>query len=562
MQKVRIHKYLADIGVASRRAIEEMILEGRITVNSQAIRKLPCFVEIGGDQIRVDGRLIKAKHSNKVYFLLNKPRGVVCTASDPRGRPRAVDLVPKVGQRIYCVGRLDEDSTGIIVMTNDGELTQKLTHPSYEVPKTYVVEVEGMIEHADMQKLKSGMFLDGKRTKAARVRVLKKGFKRSVLEIQLSEGRNREIRRMLSRLGHEVQRLKRTAIGRIVDRGLKIGSCRQLTPTEVRQLKKYVETAPDARPSPPRAAAARQTSASMTARKFPGRPGSGKALAAGRKAAGRKAASERAAAKSETSKSARGEKTASTRSDARPTRARSTDKRSDAKPARRPAGKNAPTRKPTGKPTGKKYATARPTGAKKATARPARGKSTDKRADAKPARRPAGKKTASTRSDARPTRKPIGKPTGKKYATSKPTRKPAAKRSATGKPTGKKYAAPKPTRKPAAKRSATGKPTGKKYAAPKPTRKPAAKRSATGKPTGKKYATSKPTRKPAAKRSATGKPTGKKYATAKPTRKPAAKRSATGKPTGAKKAAPRPRVTKSSGGGIIRRGKPTRPKQR
>lgn len=259
MTKVRIHKYLADIGVASRRAIEEMILEGRITVNSQAIRKLPCFVTIGEDQIRVDGRLIKAKHSNKVYFLLNKPRGVVCTASDPRGRPKAVDLIPKTGHRIYCVGRLDEDSTGIIVMTNDGELTQKLTHPSYEVPKTYVVEVEGRIEHDGLQKLQRGIYLDGSRTKSARVRVLKKGFTQSMLEIQLSEGRNREIRRLLSRLGHEVKRLKRTAIGRITDRGLKIGSCRALTPTEVRQLQKYVETPPPASPKSAKPAAARKT---------------------------------------------------------------------------------------------------------------------------------------------------------------------------------------------------------------------------------------------------------------------------------------------------------------
>ena len=226
--------------MASRRAVEQLILEGRITVNGSPVAELPCFVDAEADDIRLDGRPIRPvapEAARKVYVLLNKPRGVVCTQSDPAGRPRAVDLVGDVPQRIYCVGRLDAESTGLILLTNDGPLTQYLTHPRHGVPKTYVAEVDGRLAGEDIEKLRGGVYLDGRRTGRAAVKVLRRSPTRSLVEITLTEGRNREVRRILARLGHKVRRLKRVAIGPITVRGLKIGSFRPLRRSEVRQLR-------------------------------------------------------------------------------------------------------------------------------------------------------------------------------------------------------------------------------------------------------------------------------------------------------------------------------------
>lgn len=245
MSKLRIQKALATAGVASRRAIEEMVLEQRVTVNGHLVTKLPCFVDPDTDSVSVDGRAVRfAKggggqgqgQGQKVYFLANKPRGVVCTQRDPSGRPRAVDMVPHESRRIYPIGRLDVETTGLLILTNDGDLTEYLTHPRYGVVKTYVVEVDGRIEGKDIEALKKGVHIDGKRTQGAAVKVLRRNPKRSLIEIRIAEGRNREVRRILARLGYKVRRLKRTAIGPVTDRGLKIGSVRVLTSPEVRRL--------------------------------------------------------------------------------------------------------------------------------------------------------------------------------------------------------------------------------------------------------------------------------------------------------------------------------------
>jgi len=238
MARVRIQKYLSAQGVASRRAVEQIVLEGRIKVNGKIPEKLPCLVDPETDEIRVDGKVVGNRPARKVYYLLNKPKGVVCTQSDPAGRPKAIDLIPRSKQRIYCVGRLDADSTGIIILTNDGELTQSLTHPSYGVPKTYVVEIAGHIGGSQIEKLKSGGWIDRKRTAPLRIKVLHRGQTRSVLSIRLTEGRNREIRRLLARQGHNVLKLKRVSIGPVTDRGLKIGSFRPLSAAQVARLRK------------------------------------------------------------------------------------------------------------------------------------------------------------------------------------------------------------------------------------------------------------------------------------------------------------------------------------
>jgi pseudouridine synthase len=236
---IRIQKVMAQAGVASRRASEEMIAEGRVRVNGQVVRDLPIFVDPSTDEIRVDGKpLTKApRGEKKVYFLLNKPKGVVCTQKDELNRPRAVDLLPDIPQRVYCVGRLDQDSTGLVLLTNDGELTNYLTHPRHEVEKTYVVEIDGKLNEQEVQRLKRGIYLDGNPTGGAGLKVLRRGRNQSLLEIRLREGRNREIRRILARLGHKVRKLKRVAIGPVTSRGLKAGSCRKLSVKEVEALR-------------------------------------------------------------------------------------------------------------------------------------------------------------------------------------------------------------------------------------------------------------------------------------------------------------------------------------
>ena len=240
MPEERIQKVLARAGVASRRAIEQMIVDGRVEVNGRLVTKLPCFVTGGADEVRPDGRRVRLgrRAAPLKYFLLNKPRGVICTQSDPQGRPRAVDLLPRTRGRVYCVGRLDADSTGLVLLTNDGDLTEHLTHPSHGVVKTYVAQVAGRLSGQAVEKIKAGVHLGGGPTRPAGVKVLRRGPTRTLLEIRLAEGRNREIRRMLAKLGHNVRRLKRVAIGPVTDKGLKVGSFRVLTKAEVATLQR------------------------------------------------------------------------------------------------------------------------------------------------------------------------------------------------------------------------------------------------------------------------------------------------------------------------------------
>ncbi|NQU74889.1 MAG: rRNA pseudouridine synthase, partial [Planctomycetes bacterium] len=239
--KIRIQKVLAELGTASRRACEQMVLAGRVWVNGKVVSELPCFVDPMEDKISVDGERLRGRAENKVYVLLNKPKGVVCTNRDPAGRPRAIDLVSRIAERVFPVGRLDADSTGLILLTNDGELANRVMHPRYGLVKTYVVEIAGRIEAAVMEKLKAGMFLDAKRTAGVGVKVLRRDRERTLLEVRIKEGRNREIRRMLARLGHKVRALRRVAIGPIRDRGIKTGKFRMLTRLEVNRLLRQTE---------------------------------------------------------------------------------------------------------------------------------------------------------------------------------------------------------------------------------------------------------------------------------------------------------------------------------
>ncbi|MHC4659127.1 MAG: pseudouridine synthase [Planctomycetota bacterium] len=235
MAEQRLQKVLAAAGVDSRRKCEELILEGAVRVNRKVVDKLPAFVDPEKDVITVSGKKIRA--AQKVYFLLNKPRGVICTSSDPQGRKKAIDLVPARGH-IFCVGRLDADTTGLIILTNDSELANRLTHPRYGLAKTYVVRVKDRIVGEVVEKLKKGIWLAEGKTARASVKVLKRSHKESLVEITIRQGLNRQIRRMLAKVGLSVKSLKRTRIGRLNTRGLGAGKFRTLTKAEVGYLKK------------------------------------------------------------------------------------------------------------------------------------------------------------------------------------------------------------------------------------------------------------------------------------------------------------------------------------
>ena len=235
MAEQRLQKVLAAAGVDSRRRCEELILDGAVRVNRKVVDKLPAFVDAEKDVITVNGKKIRA--APKIYFLLNKPKGVICTNFDPQGRKKAIDIV-SARQRIFCVGRLDVDTTGIIILTNDSELANKLTHPRYEVSKTYVAGVKGKVSGEAAEKLKKGIRLAEGKTGRASVKILRRSHKESLVEITIRRGLNRQVRRMLAKVGLSVKSLKRSRIGKLNARGLGVGKFRQLTKAEIAYLKK------------------------------------------------------------------------------------------------------------------------------------------------------------------------------------------------------------------------------------------------------------------------------------------------------------------------------------
>lgn len=250
MAKERLQKIMASAGVASRRQCEEMILQGVVSVNGRVVSELPAFADPDTDVIMVGDRRLQRRRP--VYFLLNKPKGVICTSDDPQGRPKATDLVP-AAERVFCVGRLDADTAGLIILTNDAELTDLLTHPKYKVPKTYVARVSGRVEAEMLQKLRKGVWLAEGRTTEADIKVLKSGHTESLVEITIKQGLNRQIRRMLAKVGLPVQSLKRTRIGSLKLEKLGVGRFRPLTGAEVASLKRAATKSPQAGSSRARA---------------------------------------------------------------------------------------------------------------------------------------------------------------------------------------------------------------------------------------------------------------------------------------------------------------------
>jgi 23S rRNA pseudouridine2605 synthase len=264
--KERIQKVLANAGVASRRNVEEMILQGRVAVNGKVRTKLPILIEPGRDKVTVDDEPVKlaapgprsggkgrgaaadAPGGERLYILLNKPKGVYSTNVAQGVQTRAIDLLPPdLPGRVYPVGRLDADSKGLLLLTNDGELTNQLTHPRYGVAKTYRAVVDGYVDPGSVKDLEQGIWLadtrSGKGFKTGRShnKVVKRGRDRSVLEITIREGRNRQVRRMLARLGHKVRELTRIRMGPLTIEGLPPGHSRPLTGREVKALRSLAQ---------------------------------------------------------------------------------------------------------------------------------------------------------------------------------------------------------------------------------------------------------------------------------------------------------------------------------
>lgn len=238
MEKLRLHKYIADCGLMSRRAAEKEIEAGLVTVNGRPA-KVGDSVTPGRDRVFYRGRQVVLK-KRPIYCIVNKPQGVVTTMSDEFGRKTVKDLLPQ-GERIYPVGRLDKDSEGLLICTNDGELANKLMHPSYHLKKTYIVNVRGLVTGADADKLRSLRELDGERIAPAEVSIVSRNENASVLRFVLEEGKNRQIRRMCEACGLAVMQLKRVAIGPLRLNGLENGGCRRLTGKELEALKAAVE---------------------------------------------------------------------------------------------------------------------------------------------------------------------------------------------------------------------------------------------------------------------------------------------------------------------------------
>ena len=232
----RLNKFLAHAGVGSRRRCEELIAGGRITIDGTKVRELGTQVDPEKQQVCLDGQPVKAERP--VYWLVNKPRGYLCTNYDPANRPLAIDLVPHVPQRVYTVGRLDEDSEGLLLLTNDGELAHRLMHPRFGVEKTYIAQVAGNPSREDLQQLLKGVFLSDGHVHARHVKRLRHQGESTWLQIGLSEGKNREIRRMLARLGHKVLRLKRVALGPVRLTRCSSGKSRPLAFRELESLRR------------------------------------------------------------------------------------------------------------------------------------------------------------------------------------------------------------------------------------------------------------------------------------------------------------------------------------
>ena len=235
---MRINKYIASCGVASRRKAEELILNKKVKVNGRLIEELSFQVDEYKDTVEVDGVKISLNEET-VYILLNKPEGYITTVKDQFDRPSVIDLLSDVKERVFPVGRLDYETSGLLLLTNDGDLTYKLTHPKHEVDKTYVARVKGKLTKEEIERFKTGLKIEDYTTAPAKLKVIKYDEQRdsSLLEIKIHEGKNRQVRKMCKAINHPVLRLRRSAMGKIKIGDCEIGKYRYLTEDEIKYLK-------------------------------------------------------------------------------------------------------------------------------------------------------------------------------------------------------------------------------------------------------------------------------------------------------------------------------------
>jgi pseudouridine synthase len=237
--QIRLNKFLAQRGIASRRKADELISQGRVAVNGRVVEDLGVKVDDIEDRVDVDGKKVRTERTF-VYGMLNKPAGCLVTLNDPFRRPTIRKLIPRLEAGVVPVGRLDQDSEGLLLLTNDGELAFRLTHPRYEVKKMYLVRVAGEIAAGEISKLRKGIFLDGRKTAPAKISPLEQNPQTSVLQVEVHEGRKREVRRMFEAVGHRVLWLKRVAFAGLQLEHLPSGKWRPLTRNEIRHLKRLV----------------------------------------------------------------------------------------------------------------------------------------------------------------------------------------------------------------------------------------------------------------------------------------------------------------------------------
>ncbi|MBR5192183.1 MAG: rRNA pseudouridine synthase [Clostridia bacterium] len=231
---MRINKFLGECGVASRRASDKLIADGVVKINNK-IAKLGDDVDPSSDIVTVNNKPIRLTEK-KEYYIMNKPKGYVTTVKDDKDRKTVMDLLPNNLKRLFPVGRLDYDTEGLLILTNDGELTYKLTHPKNEVPKTYLVKTEKSVSEEDIRKLRNGVYVDGVKTKKCNVKLVESNSKYTKLHITITEGRNRQIRKMIEAVNNSVDFLKRIKIGDLTLRGLNRGEVRSLSPIEIDYL--------------------------------------------------------------------------------------------------------------------------------------------------------------------------------------------------------------------------------------------------------------------------------------------------------------------------------------
>ena len=235
---MRINKYIASCGVASRRKAEEIILDRRVKVNGEIVSELSFNIDENKDIVEIDGKVISLSE-NHVYIVLNKPVGYITTVKDQFDRPSVLDLVTDIKERVYPIGRLDYETSGLLILTNDGDLTYKLTHPKHEVDKTYVALVKGQPTYEELKNFRDGLEIEDYKTAPAKIRVVDVNEEKnySKCEIKIHEGRNRQVRKMCKAINHPVLRLRRIAMGEIRLKGLKVGEYRHLTKEEIEYLK-------------------------------------------------------------------------------------------------------------------------------------------------------------------------------------------------------------------------------------------------------------------------------------------------------------------------------------